>query len=197
VYGGGSVTFPAPSVDYGSYGSYDSPMIGSQSMSSPVTTEQFGAKAIRELVSTISAIPDAVAAAVTAASNSPDKLMMAIALAKEKGHPEIAAMLTERLLGKPDKDEDKNVKNVITTRAEHLHEPSALQPAPLLSGDVSGPATGVGPSTEGVGPLVAPEYPAVVPTSTHVCTNADVDETVGLNGAVPLTGFGNLRGVEQ
>ncbi len=167
VYGGldSSVTIGAPMVtDYGYVGSSVSPQ------NNP---EQFGAKAIRELVSLI---PEVLAAH----SNSPEKLMAAIALAKEKGHDEIAATLTERLLGKQEKDDP----NVITTRVEHLHV--ALPPGP--SGDVTGSSTlnsvadaDPGLASMGIGPMIPP----AIPTSTHVCTNADVDETVGMNGVTP------------
>lgn len=68
---------------------------GSMGMVSPVSysnPEQFGASAIRQLVSLVPEI-------LAARTNAPDKLMKAIAIAKKEGHTEIAEVLTKRLLG--------------------------------------------------------------------------------------------------
>ena len=54
--------------------------------------EQFGASAIRQLVSLVPEI-------LGSQNNSPDKLMAAIVLAEEKGHHDVAESLKKKLLG--------------------------------------------------------------------------------------------------
>ncbi len=72
--------------------------------------EQFGAKAIREI---ISILPELLAG--RSESASPDKLVDAIAAAKKNGEEEIAKELTARLLAKPE-----NITEKITNRLKAL-----------------------------------------------------------------------------
>lgn len=85
--------------------------------------EQFGAKAIREI---ISILPELLAG--RSESASPDKLVDAIAAAKKNGEEEIAKELTARLLAKPE-----NITEKITKRLKGLLPQDApgegIQPA--------------------------------------------------------------------
>lgn len=96
AYGGGSTLYT------GGIG------LGMQSVGGSIAApEQFGAKAIREI---ISILPELLAG--RSESASPDKLVDAIAAAKKNGEEEIAKELTARLLAKPENITDKITKRL-------------------------------------------------------------------------------------
>lgn len=85
----------------------------SGSISMPYTAsnpEQFGAQAIRQLVSMVPEI-------LNARSNTPDKLMKAIALAKKEGHHDIAEALKKKLLGESHEDHQHDEGNGVMNGA--------------------------------------------------------------------------------
>jgi len=100
---------PVSSANGPYYGAaYNVMSSGSVSFPGSITSnpEQFGAQAIRQLVSMVPEI-------LNAKSNSPDKLMKAISLAKKDGHHDIAEALKKKLLG--ESHEDHSHKTNATT----------------------------------------------------------------------------------
>lgn len=94
----GSSVYMGPQFVGGSYGS---------------NPEQFGAQAIRQLVSLVPEI-------LNAKANSPDKIMKAIAIAKKEGQEDIVQALRKKLLGDDADEKDDGVPQL--EAREHHHD---------------------------------------------------------------------------
>jgi len=111
-----------------------------------VNPEQFGAQAIRQLVSLV---PEMLAAK----SNSPDKIMKAIAIAKKEGHEDIVRALRKKLLGSV---EDEEVPQ-LEAHEHHEHGANGANGA-------NGGTNGVVVDVSNLSPDVAEEMGLAVPS---------------------------------
>jgi hypothetical protein len=98
VYAGGQEEY-GPDLATGSYGVASTPVM----MPGGANHEQFGAKAIREVVNLFPTLAEAVA---KAAHQSPVQQVLAITTARDRGLTELADKLEAKLLGGGDEDDD-------------------------------------------------------------------------------------------
>jgi hypothetical protein len=110
--------------------------------------EQFGAQAIRQLVSLVPEI-------LAAKSNSPDKLMKAIAIAKKEGQEDIVRALRKKLLG--DDGEENGAAPQLEAHEHHEHGANGVN-------GVNGAANGVVLDASNLSPDVAEELGLAVPS---------------------------------